>query len=937
MKGKALKRVVAFMLSFVLIFSGCFMLKTNEVFAADSATTFTISSDKEELHRGDTVKLTLSMSGNVEGAGLQMTFTYDPDILELGSEDDITWGTVFDDFGRMDIADIYPIAPGQINVVIARSEDSITNGTIFTAEFTVKEDAKGLVETDCTSIILINSVYENLDSTVVNEASSMKVVVPATGISLDQTSLTLAKGSSETLKAELTPADADETVTWTSSDDSVATVDASGTVTAVGKGTATITTKAGEHTASCKVTVNIPLNGISITGNATTIKRGQTTQLTVVYDPEDTTDDRSVTWTSSEPSVASVNENGLVTALQDGETTITAAVGDKTASYNIRVQEIKLTSINIKESTTIHKGDSETLAITYEPEDTTDSKTATWTSSDTSIVTVDGNGTVTAVAPGSAIVTARVGNFEDSCIVTVDAPLTGIDPAEDSMELVKGQTGIITYSLVPSDTTDSREVSFTSSDPSVASVDADGNVTALKAGTAVITLAGANNITAEVSVTVSEIPISGISLDTYSKVLEKGESAELHATIEPADNTDDDQTVTWSSSDTSIVTVTAHSADSTKATVTAVPGSKGGTATITARSWNGAEAVCEITVPKHIESISLPDGMELLKGKTAVLDVTVNPADTDDDTTVTWTSSDPSVATVDENTGMITGIKEGTAEITATTRTLNTETQQPFTATTTVTIKENHLTDELAGMIGFDEDAYSLFKGQSIALNEFLNLNDIIAQNQITDAITIEWTSSDETVAAADQTGTVLGLQEGTAVITVVIKAVDGNGNEQTYQAETGVNVTEIPLESIAFDKVITEMQVGAKDTLNVIYNPADTTDTKDVEWSSSDSSIISVEDGVLTALKEGTATITATVGDKSVSCTITVKDPSQNVTSGENNSNGAANTGVESSSSDNVKTGDSTNVVLYVILIMAGAAVLVSASLRIRKRRINR
>ena len=276
-------------------------------------------------------------------------------------------------------------------------------------------------------------------------------------------------------------------------------------------------------------------------------------------------------------------------------------------------------------------------------------------------------------------------------------------------------------------------------------------------------------------------------------------------------------------------------------------------------------------------------------------------------------------------------------EITATTRTLNAETQQPFTATTTVTIKENHLTDELAGLIGFDKDAYSLFKGQSIALNEFLNLNDIIAQNQITDAITIEWTSSDETIVAADQTGTVLGLQEGTAVITAVIKAVDGNGNEQTYQAETVVNVTEIPLESIAFDKVITEMQVGAKDTLNVIYNPADTTDAKDVEWSSSDSSIISVENGVLTALKEGTATITATVGDKTVSCTITVKDPSQNITSGGNDNTGAGNTGVQSSSSDNVKTGDSTNVVLYVILIMAGAAVLVSAALRIRNRRINR
>ena len=135
------------------------------------------------------------------------------------------------------------------------------------------------------------------------------------------------------------------------------------------------------------------------------------------------------------------------------------------------------------------------------------------------------------------------------------------------------------------------------------------------------------------------------------------------------------------------------------------------------------------------------------------------------------------------------------------------------------------------------------------------------------------------------------------------------------YVAETEVEVKEIPLESIAFDKIIREMTVGAKDTLHIIYNPDNTTDLKEVEWSSSDASVLSVENGLLTALKPGTATITAKVGDMEVSCEIIVKEADKT-----DNVKGDSDSGKENK--DVVQTGDSINGIIYIALLIGAAVV---------------
>lgn len=934
MKQRNWKKLLSFMLSFVLVF-GLFCAFTPDKPKAAEQLTFTVSADKTELHRGDTVTLSVNMSGNTIGTGLSLVFTYDDSILEYqggASVGEVATGCF--------ATDLNDTKSGTIQAVLITLNSQLNNGTVFTAKFRVKDMAKGEVST-AVSAEMSDDSYNIVDYGIQNDASSMKVVIPATGISLNKQILTLGKGAEEILQAVLTPADSEETVAWSSSDTSVATVDQTGKVTAVGKGTAIITAKAGSFSATCKVTVNIPLQGISIKGTASTIKKNQTAQLSVVYDPTDTTDDRSVTWFSSDNTIATVNNNGLVTAMKDGKATITAKVGNRTASYEITVQEIKLTSINIRDAVTIHKGEKEDLTVTYVPENTTDDKFTTWRSSDTAIATVDGNGTVTAVAPGKAIITAKTGNFEDTCEVTVDAPLKEIVPDSETIDLVKNQTGVITYTFNPADTTDSREVAFKSSDPTIVEVDGQGNLTAKKSGTAKVTLTGANNVMATVSVNVTEIPIGTVSLNAQSKIVEKGESITLQASVGPENNTDDDQTITWSSSDETIATVSADGSDSTRATVIASE-SKGGKVVITAKAWNGTSAVCEITVPNHIESISLPNDVEINRGNTKILDVTVIPSITDDDATVTWSSSDSSVATVDAVTGMITGIKEGTATITATTKVKNISTGKPYTASTVITVKENHMTDDLGKTIAFTE-IDPILKGQTIVLFKMMNLKDIIEENQITDHITVEeWSSADEDIAIVDQTGCVLGVKEGKTVIAAIVKAVDGSGNEKTYEVKTEVEVKEIPLQSIAFNKVITEMQVGATDELTIIYNPEDTTDLREIAWSSSDENILSVENGKLTARKAGVATITAKVGDKTVSCKITVKEAPKN--GGAENGNDKTNNQAtqqktnhtDKKSSDAVKTDDTSNIVWYVVLLL-GAVVVMRISMRAKRRKVNR
>lgn len=958
--------MLALLLTAAMLVAGVGIMPAQEVEANGSSEepSFVVKVDKTEVRPGDTVHLELWLNPGVPldffagfinidpnvydysnrhiAKGDLSYFIEDNDGMCLVSKDDSDTGILFTVGGGAyeDTGKTVTMEEGGClaTVTLTVKDDAAGNGEIsFRFEGGTGEVDGGVVDYSpdpvdeiTHSITVDNATGEEIPG------GNIPVIIDLESLSLDRTELTMPRGGTDTLTVTATPANAlvGKTVEWTTSDDQVVTVDQNGNIEAVGIGEATVTASVEDKTASANITVNAPLEAINIKGetegDSASIMKGKTMQLEAVLVPEDATVGSDViVWSSSNEDAVTVDQTGLVTAIDDGTAIITATLGDVEGTYTITVETVPLTGISIKGETTIHRGGTEKLEVTYVPANTTDDRTVTWTTHDADVATVAADGTVTAVGIGETEITATVGNHTDTCIVHVDAPLERIIPdAPLEKELVKGQTGTIGYKLDPEDTTDDKTVTFASSDTSVATVnETTGEVTAVKAGTAVITLTGANGITAEVTVTVTEIPINEVMLNKVSAIVEKGAATELTATVSPADTTDDDKTITWSSSDETVATVSSETTQSGE-TVTVTATDKGGKATITAEAWNGTKAECEIIVPVHVETVTLPGSVSLKKGETDMLELSYSPKDHDDKiTSVEWTSSDETVASVDAE-GMVKALKEGTAQITAVVSVIRMGSEEPVqldAVQTTVKVTENHLNAELGAMLAFEKMEDPLLKNQSVDMKTLLNLKDIKEANKITDEINIAWTSSDEKVAAIDQTGLLTGLAAGKTMITAVITATNGAGEViGTYPVETEVEVKEIALESIAFDKIIKEMVEGQTAELHIIYNPENTTDTREAVWSSSDESVLTVADGRITAVKAGKATVTAKVGDKEVSCEILVKEkPAQG---GQGSGTGAAGAaGSQTGEKDGaVRTGDQANIIVYIALLAGAMAAIV-------------
>lgn len=247
----------------------------------------------------------------------------------------------------------------------------------------------------------------------VNQAQRIAV----TSVELNKTNLRINAGDSETLVATVKPDNAtDKTVTWTSSDEAVATVDETGKVTAVKEGAATITAKAGEKAAECKVTVYVAVTSVELNKTTLSLNEGDTETLTATVKPDNATD-KTVTWSSSDEKIATVKD-GKVTAVKIGEATIKATVGDKTAECKVTVNPVPVSSVELnKESLTLTVGEDYTLTALVKPDNATN-KTVSWASNDPSIVSVD-NGKLKANSLGKVTITASCDGVSADCVVSV--------------------------------------------------------------------------------------------------------------------------------------------------------------------------------------------------------------------------------------------------------------------------------------------------------------------------------------------------------------------------------------------------------------------------------------------------------------------------------------------------------------------------------------
>ena len=322
------------------------------------------------------------------------------------------------------------------------------------------------------------------------------------------------------------------------------------------------------YTATCKVTVKAkPVETVAVTGvtldkSELTLEAGRTVTLTATVAPADATD-KSVTWASSNESVATVSANGKVTAVAEGAATITVKTADggftKTCTVTVTpgtTQPLPVTAVTLdKEKLALEVGGEATLVATVTP-DNADDKTVTWTSSDSNIASVDENGKVTAVAAGTATITATAGNQTATCEVTVTektsvtVTVTGVELDQTTLTAKEGDTlDKLVATVKPEDATN-KKVTWQSSDTSVVTVDAEGNVTIVGKGSATITVTtedGSHTATCTITVTAAseggEDPEPGTDPENPGGITDPDEGGGQGGTTEPGGD-DTDQTPT---------------------------------------------------------------------------------------------------------------------------------------------------------------------------------------------------------------------------------------------------------------------------------------------------------------------------------------------------------------------------------------------------------
>lgn len=449
--------------------------------------------------------------------------------------------------------------------------------------------------------------------------------------------------------------------TWTSSNQSIARVSEDGEIIGVKNGDTTITIKTGSETIAYKVHVDkvedsVVITNVKMEKNTVEIEKGKTYDMDVILTPSNATS-AELTWSSSNEKVATVKD-GVITAVSPGSCMITVkssngnidnclvkVVGDGSYVYN-PIESISISSTDVS----LYKGTSYELAYEVNPKDSVN--LVVWESSNNEIATVE-NGVVYALQKGTIEVTATSGDIKETVKVTVEE-----EKVEPKFVLNQNSIGLKVGESYNLSINNNTKVSWTSSNTSIATVDSTGKVVAKAAGETVITVADDSGFKAECKVTVTNKESQPqpqqdvVTLNTSTLSMNVGDTVKLIETVKPSNNVSG---VTWSSSDTKIATVT-------NGEVKAVAN---GTATITAKLANGSKAECVVTVSTKVVNAALVkinvNKQTLVVGASSQLTATVLPSNTTNKT-ITWSSSNNDVATVDSN-GKVTAKKKGSAII----------------------------------------------------------------------------------------------------------------------------------------------------------------------------------------------------------------------------------------------------------------------------------
>ena len=324
---------------------------------------------------------------------------------------------------------------------------------------------------------------------------------------------TVMVGQTLTLTPTITPADAVTTLTWSSDDESIATVSSEGVVTGVKAGQTIIkvVTDNGK-TAYCELTVTEPeikVISIELDMSTMTLEEGKSQILSAIVKPDNATD-KTVTWSSDNTNITTIDSEGKVTAVAAGKATITCTANDGSgvkATCEVTVTSV-VKSIELPATMTVAAGQTVTLTPTLTPADAV--TTLTWSSDDETIATVNSEGVVTGVKKGQTFINVETDNGKTAyCKLTV----TPGDPI--SIELPKstilhvGETVTLTPTITPEDA--ETTLTWKSDDETILRVSADGVLTGVAEGLAIVTVTTLNGITSNACKVKVEPDPSGIS------------------------------------------------------------------------------------------------------------------------------------------------------------------------------------------------------------------------------------------------------------------------------------------------------------------------------------------------------------------------------------------------------------------------------------------
>jgi CxxC motif-containing protein (DUF1111 family)/uncharacterized protein YjdB len=670
-----------------------------------------------------------------------------------------------------------------------------------------------------------------------------------------------------------TTQDLSNSVTWTASENIVVvSLSSTGFATALAPGSVTIKAIVGTIVGVSFLTVTAPaLVSIAVTPAIPSILAGTTQQFTATgtYTDGSTANlTNSVSWSSSNATVATISSTGLASTSSQGTTTINATFGSVTGSTLLTARPPSLASISVTpNNASIALGTTQqfTATGTYTDGSTQNlTMQVTWASS-SSNVTISGtqgsNGLATTVAQGSATITATLGSINGLTSLNVTpAALVSIAITPSSASVAQGvqqqftATGTFTDNSAQNITV---TVLWSSSSTSVATISnapaSQGWATSLAQGSTTIT-ATSGSVTNSVTLTVLAPALVSITVNPNSPAVALGTTQQFTATGTYTDGSSQDLTssATWNSSAPNVVSIS--NAQGTQGLATAVAQ---GSTTIAATSGSVSGGTVVTVASVVVTSVSVnPSSASIPLGATQQFTATGTFSDgsTQDLTqSVHWSAGDGTVATISNSAptqGLATPVGQGVVQVTANLNSISGMTQLTITAATLQSIAVTPANPSLA--LGTPQ--------QFTATGTF---SDGSTQNLTSSA---SWTSLNPSVAIITATGLASSAGVGTSTIVATSGSISGSTTLTFFSAQpTLVSITVTP--SNASIALGTSQQF----TATGLYTDGSTLNlTAQVNWASS-SPNVTISNGVATTVAQGSATITATLGSISGFTSLTV------------------------------------------------------------------